>query len=62
MAEKVVDPAHYIERAAEIMGVPVSSERLPAIIVNFENFLALYRIVQGIDAPECPDPLGVFRP
>lgn len=62
MAEKAIDPAQYIERAAEIMGVPLSGERLPGIIANFENFLALYRTVQGVETPECPDPLGVFRP
>ncbi len=60
------DPAAYLERAARLLGVPLSSACLPGVIADHQNFRALY---QPIDiSPDMsrgmsgkPNPLDAFR-
>jgi hypothetical protein len=47
MTELQNDPAVYLERAARILGVPLSSKCLSDVIANHENFHALFLTITG---------------
>jgi hypothetical protein len=63
MTEQQNDPAAYLERAARLLGVPLSSDCLPSVIADPENFRALF---QTVDMPRDisgkANPLDAFRP
>lgn len=62
MADDDIDIEAYVRQAAKVAGVKLTAENLPGVVTNFENFLALYRTVEGFDEPDAPDPAAVYRP
>jgi len=58
MTELQNDPAVYLERAARILGIPLSSECLSDVIANHENFHALFQTITGFRKSS---PLDVHR-
>ncbi len=61
MTEQHNHPTAYLERAARILGVPLSSACLPGVIADPENFHALFETVQGLGKPAKPNPPDAGR-
>ena len=62
MSDEDFDAARFVELAAALNRIELSSDQRAGVIMNFENFRALHDRVGGDDAPNPPDPLGLFRP
>jgi hypothetical protein len=56
------DPATYLEHAARILGVPLSSDCLSEVIANPKNFRALFQTIDASEKSKKPNPLDAFRP
>ncbi len=62
MSDEDFDAARFVERAAALNRIELSSDRRPGVVQNFENFRALHGRVRDDGAPNPQDPLGLFRP
>jgi hypothetical protein len=62
MSDDAFDAERYVDQAAALGRIELGPDRRPGVITNFENFRALHGRVRGYEAPDAPDPLGVFRP
>ena len=56
------DPAAYVERAAELMGLAIEAEAKGRVAANFANYLAFYEQVRGFAPGQEVEPLAVYRP
>ena len=62
MSDEEFDAERFVELAAALNRIELSSEQRPGVIMNFKNFLALYVLVESDEAPNPSDPLGLYRP
>ena len=62
MSDDDFDAARFVELAAALNRIELSPDQRAGVIMNLENFRALHRRVRGDEAPDPPNPLGLFRP
>ncbi len=62
MSDDDFDAARFVELAAALNRIELSPDQRAGVILNLENFRALYRRVRGDEAPYPPNPLALFRP
>ena len=62
MSDEDFDAARFVELAAALNRIELSSDQRRGVITNFENFRTLHERVRSAEAPTPQDPLGLFRP
>ncbi len=62
MSDEDFDAARFVELAAALNRITLSSDQCPGVIANLENFRALHDRVRGDETPNPLVPLGLFRP